>query len=86
MNIWTTIKVLHKRSISICQISKQLKISRSTIRKYLSTGVPPHYEKTAIYRPKSKRERWKKIIDMYYNKQFVVNRIFEEHRKEGAEG
>ncbi len=87
MDVWTTIKVLHNRGVSIRQIAKQLMISRNTVRKYLSTEDPPHYEKTAKYGPKSKWEKWRKeIIEMYYNKKFVGSRIFEELKKKGAEG
>ena len=37
MDVWTTIKVLHNRGVSIRQIAKQLRISGNTVRKYLST-------------------------------------------------
>ena len=87
MDVWTAIKVLHNRGVSIRQIAKQLKISRNTVRKYLSKESPPHYEKSESYGPKSKWDRWKKeIIEMYYNKKFVGSRIFEELKKKGAEG
>ncbi|MGQ9617120.1 MAG: helix-turn-helix domain-containing protein [Spirochaetota bacterium] len=42
MDIWNTIKVLRNRGVSILQISKQLKISRNTVRRYINTQHPPH--------------------------------------------
>ena len=87
MDIWTTIKVLRNRGVSIRQISKELRISRNTVRRYVSTENPPHYEKSAEYGHKSKWEDWKKeIVEMYYNKRFVGSRIFEGLKKRGAEG
>lgn len=87
MDVWTTIKVLYNRGVSIRQIAKQLKISRNTVRKYLNKEGPLRYKKSARYGSKSKWEGWKKeIIEMYYNKKFVGSRIFEELKKRGAEG
>ncbi len=87
MDVWTTIKVLFNRGVSIRQIAKQLKISRNTVRKCLNKEGPLRYEKSARYGSKSKWAGWKKeIIEMYYNKKFVGSRIFEELKKRGAEG
>ena len=71
MDIWTTIKVLRNRGVSIRQISKELRISRNTVKRYINTQHPPHYEKSVEYLPKSKWEKYRKeIMQMYYKKRF----------------
>lgn len=95
MNEVTTIKVLRSKGVSIRAIARQLKISRNTVRKYLKTDEPPAYHiknwpennLNIIGSTKSKWGKYQdKILDMYYNKRFIGSRIFNELKKEGAEG
>jgi len=87
MDEWVAIKTLRNRGVSIRQISRDLKISRNTVRKYIRTQEQPHYEKTDKGRSKSKWAKYRgEILQMYYGKHFIGSRIFEELKKIGAEG
>ncbi len=98
MDEFTTIKLLHKKGKSIRQIAKDLKISRNTVKKYLKSDNPPAYNSNRqntrddilfgmIKSTKSKWEKYREdIVNMYYNKNFIGSRIYEELKKKNADG
>jgi transposase len=98
MEDYTSIQNLKLKGAGIKEISRLLKISKNTVKKYLNNPELPtyHIQKNPttndkdfqlIDPSKSEWELYKnQIIDMYYNKHFIGSRIFNELIKLGAKG
>ena len=96
MEDYTSIHNLRSKGVSIRKISRLLKLSKNTVKKFLRSNEKPQYkiennnddkEECLINPTKSKWDLYKKeIIDMYYNKKLIGSRIFNDLRKSGANG
>lgn len=67
MDEWTTIRVLHRKGVSIRKIAGLLGLSRNTVRRYLREEEPPRYhqgeESLALSRWDQYREQ---IVEMVF--------------------
>lgn len=82
---WYTIRNLHSKGYGIKTIARMLCISKNTVKKALVSNEYPKYKR--IKEVEKKIDRFSDaIIDMYYNKDYIGTRIFEEIKKAGYEG
>lgn len=82
MEEWVTIRLLHSKGKSIREISRELKISRNTIRKALRSNKIPKYNKNK--QRKSVLDDYRKDIErMLYKEKFIGSKILYEIRKMG---
>lgn len=80
---WHRVKMMRNKGESIKKISRQLKISRNTVRKYIRSSDPPKF----------KGRDYEKLLDRYENRiekmledGYIGTRIYEELLKEGYRG
>ncbi len=80
---WQQVKALRAKGVSIKKISKKLKISKNTVRKYLRSSEPPRF----------KARPYEKILNEYEDKvqemlkmRYIGTRIFSELSKIGYTG
>lgn len=82
MDEWTTIRLLYQKGKPIREISRELKISRNTVRKTIRSNKIPKYNKTKLR--KSVLDEYRKDIErMLYKDKFIGSRILYELRKMG---
>ncbi len=85
MEEWTTIRLLNRKGKSIRAISKELNISRNTVRKALRNDNIPIFNSSDSR--KSILDEYKEDIErMLYKDKFIGSRILSEIRKEGFQG
>lgn len=83
---WMQVKRLHKRGIKILQISKQLNISRNTVKRLLKLSEEPRYTRTEYT---TKIDQYKSLIQEWYlnpEYDFIGTRIKRELNKLGYTG
>ncbi len=96
MDDYTSIYKLKSKNVSIREISRILKLSRNTVRKYLRQEGLPEYKIKPLENEdrqkllKSNRSKWDKhhdeIIDMHFNKKYIGSRIYNELKSKEPEG
>ncbi len=83
---WITVNRMYKKGIPIRQISRELKISRNTVKRLINLKEEPkyarsHYE-SKVYKYKDEINMW--YLDPSYN--FNGTRIFRELVRKGYTG
>ncbi len=84
MEDWVTIRNLRERGYSIRRISRELKVSRSTVKRALKGNSSPKYSRKE--RPNLKLEPFKEEISEMLAKKFIGTRILKELKKIGYQG
>lgn len=82
---WHTIRTLYAQGYGKKTIARMLKVSRNTVKNALKDEVAPKYTRQAAV-PK-KIDPFNDVVkDMYFQKQFIGTRIYEEIKKLGYTG
>ncbi len=83
---WAAVQELHKRKIPILQISKQLGMSRNTVKRLIKLKEKPKYTRTSY--PSKVDVYMDQIIMWRTSPEYDFNgtRIFEELRQKGYDG
>ena len=96
MDDYASIHNLKSKNVSIREISRILKLSRNTVRKYLRENCSPEYrlktsgqdaEQQLLKPNKSKWDRYHdEIVDMLFNKRYIGSRIYNELKSKEPDG
>lgn len=84
MNQWTTIRTLHARGYGKKAIARMLGISRNTVKRALASCEAPRYERRPM--PTKIMPFRDQIEQMYWEKDLIGTRIFQELKKLGYAG
>lgn len=80
---WEQVKRRDSEGQSIRRISRDLNLSRNTVKKYLSQKTPPNYQKRSF---KNKIDPYEKQVVTMVKKRFIGTRIYRELINLGFEG
>jgi len=75
---WHQIKTLKERGLSIKRITRDLKLSRNTVRKYLRSSEPPNFKKREY---EKELTEYDSFIKEMLRKGFIGTRIYLELKK-----
>lgn len=80
---WQQVKTLKAQGVSIKGITKQLKLSKNTVRKYLRSSEPPrfkarHYERLLA--------QYEETVEGMLEKHYIGTRIYNELLPLGYKG
>ena len=86
LNQWAAVQELNKRKVSILQISKQLGMSRNTVKKLIKLKDEPKY--TRGHYPSKVESFMEQIIVWRTSPEYDFNgtRIFRELKRRGYQG
>ncbi|MFN3481168.1 MAG: IS21 family transposase [Thermodesulfovibrionales bacterium] len=80
---WQQVKALRTQGLSIKKISRQLKMSRNTVRKYLRSSEPPCFKARHYDRQLDEYEGY---IEEMFDKDYIGTRIYNELLQSGYKG
>jgi transposase len=83
MYTWYQVKVMRGQGVSIKKITKELKISKNTVRKYLRDASPPMFKGRKYDRA---LVRYDKEIKAMMDQRYIGTRIYEELKGKGYGG
>ncbi|MBF0564711.1 MAG: transposase [Nitrospirae bacterium] len=83
MYMWQQVKALKSTGLSIKEITRHLKLSRTTVRKYLRSNEAPRFKQR---RTEKALDKYEATIREMLGKGFIGTRIYEELRVIGYSG